>query len=379
MITESDIEFLRTVWNRRPFFTYVFFGFNIAIFVLMTLAGGTTNGPTLEAFGVKVNDLINRGEYWRFVTPVSIHIGFLHLLFNSYALWIVGPQVEKLYGAARFLLLYVAAGVAGVAGSYFYRPDMPSAGASGAIFGLFGVLLVFGIRYRHNIPPFFRRAVGTGVLPVIVINLIIGFSVPQIDNSAHIAGLLAGMALAAVVPYERPRTQTPAVFTAIQYVLLGLIAVCWIQVARHYDGPRLAFQNVYKGFSLGLGSRSTTGEFVDAMNDTQNAFAASVDALRSNQKRELAASIKDVAGAIDELKGIPSLSASSDRIASQLLELLENQYELLQEANRADTVTLMQERQVLQNQRRFRELDEAFDAWVTEEGGRHGIQLRKPQ
>ena len=158
MISETDLEFLQTVWTRRPHFTYVFLGINIAVFVLMTLAGGTTNDSTLIAFGVKSNELINQGQYWRFLTPVFIHIGILHLFFNSYALWMVGPQVEKLYGGARFVLLYVLTGIAGVAGSYWHRPEGLSAGASGAIFGLFGVLLVFGLRYRRHVPPFFSRA-----------------------------------------------------------------------------------------------------------------------------------------------------------------------------------------------------------------------------
>src|SRR5690349_23883838 len=146
----------------------------------MTLAGGTMDDVNLLAFGAKWNPLINQGEYWRFVTPVFIHIGLLHLFFNSYALWMVGPQVEKLYGGARFVLLCILTGICGVAGSYFYRPEGLSAGASGAIFGLFGVLLVFGFRHRRHVPPFFREAVIKGVLPTILINLVIGFSIRQI-------------------------------------------------------------------------------------------------------------------------------------------------------------------------------------------------------
>src|SRR5437762_885494 len=226
MVPDDHIEFVRAVWTRRPVFTYVFFGLNIFIFLLIALAGGAEN-TTLLAFGVKNNAEIARGQWWRFVTPIFIHIGMLHLIFNSYALWIVGPQVEKLYGPARFVILYVLTGIAGVYGSYRYHPDDPSAGASGAIFGLFGVLLVFGIRHRDAIPPFFKRSVGTGVLPVIVINLIIGFTIPAIDNSAHISGLLAGAALASVVPFQKPGEETNAGFRSIQVALMALIAVCF--------------------------------------------------------------------------------------------------------------------------------------------------------
>src|SRR5881396_2572513 len=215
MIPEDHLEFLHAVWTRRTPFTYFFLGLNLLIFVLMALAGGSST-ETLMAFGVKANGEIARGQWWRFVTPIFIHIGMLHLFFNSYALWMVGPQVEKLYGGARFVILYVVTGVAGVFGSYFYHPQSISAGASGAIFGLFGVLLVFGIRYRKSIPPFFKRAVGTGILPIILINLVIGFSVPAIDNAAHISGLLAGAVLAGLVPFQRPAEETPSIFKLAQ-------------------------------------------------------------------------------------------------------------------------------------------------------------------
>src|SRR5204862_6216364 len=180
----EHFEFLHAVWTRRTPATKTFLIINIIVFLLMAFAGGSTNQTTLMAFGVKSNPEIAKGQWWRFVTPIFIHIGLLHLLFNSYALWSVGPQVEKLYGGGRFVILYVLTGVAGVYGSYAYHPNTISAGASGAIFGLFGVLLAFGIRYRDTLPPFVKRAVRTGVLPAIVINLIIGFTIPQIDNSA---------------------------------------------------------------------------------------------------------------------------------------------------------------------------------------------------
>src|SRR6266700_2385809 len=258
MILDDHLDFLQAVWARRSTYTYIFFALNILVFLLMALAGGSTNEATLMAFGVKSNAEIAKGQWWRFVTPIFIHIGLLHLFFNSYALWIVGPQVEKLYGSARFVILYVLTGVAGVIGSYFYHPETISAGASGAIFGLFGVLLVFGIRYRSAIPPFFKRAVGTGVLPVIVINLIIGFTIPQIDNSAHIGGLLAGAALAAIIPFQRPGAETDSPFRTLQIALLAIIAVCFYDVAKNYDGPRLLNCNISRGFSPLPSTRSTT-------------------------------------------------------------------------------------------------------------------------
>src|SRR5438477_7113558 len=265
----------------------------------MALAGGSTNEPTLMAFGVKANSEIARGQWWRFVTPVFIHIGMLHLIFNCYALWIVGQQAEKLYGGARFVILYVLTGIAGVYSSYFYHPQANSAGASGAIFGLFGVLLVFGIRYRDVIPPFFKRAVGTGVLPVIILNLVIGFSIPAIDNSAHLGGLIAGALLALIVPFKKAGAETPAVFRSLQVALLTLIMVCFYAVAKNYDGPHLSVRNFGRGFTQILSTGSTTEDFIDAINTAQKSFEKSAHDLESGRTDTLAALKTDTAKSID--------------------------------------------------------------------------------
>jgi len=244
MIDERYSEFLHAFWARRTPVTYVLFGVNILIFILMGLAGGRHNESMLLGFGVKVNDLIDHGEYWRMVTPVFLHIGPLHIFFNCYAIWVAGPQVEKLYGSARFTIIYILTGIGGVAGSYWYNPDVPSAGASGAIFGLFGALLVFGLKYRSSIPPMFQRAVGRGVLPVILINLFIGYQFPNIDNSAHIAGLISGAMLAAIIPFKKPGSLTPAFFKIFQSVLIIVVLLSFYAVAANYNGPAISFQNL---------------------------------------------------------------------------------------------------------------------------------------
>src|SRR3989442_6178604 len=300
MIPDDHLDFLQAVWARRSTYTYIFFALNILVFLLMALAGGSTNEATLMAFGVKSNAEIAKGQWWRFVTPIFIHIGLLHLFFNSYALWIVGPQVEKLYGGGRFVILYVLTGVAGVYGSYLYHPDTISAGASGAIFGLFGVLLAFGLRYRNSIPPFFKRAVGTGVLPVIVINLIIGFTIPAIDNSAHIGGLLAGGALAAIVPFQKPGAETHTGFRSIQVALLAMIAVCFYEVGVHYDGPRLSVRNLTRGV-MQIGTGSSTGGFIDAINTAQKTFEASSQQIESGRTANLAMTRTEISKSIDQL------------------------------------------------------------------------------
>ena len=373
MVPDEHLEFLQEVWSRRPVFTYIFLGINILIFLLMSLAGGSMNEPTLLGFGAKQNSAIDNGQWWRFITPIFIHIGLIHLFFNSYALWMVGPQVEKLYGPARFVLLYVGTGVAGVAASYFYNPGVPSAGASGAIFGLFGVLLVFGLRYRNSIPPFFKRAVGTGVLPVIIINLIIGFTMSQfIDNSAHLGVLLAGAALAAMIPYQQPGSETPGVFKTLQMVLLATIVVSFFEVARNYDGPNLSFRNL-ASLSQILTPGSTSNDFVVAVNGAQNAFQSSVNDFDSNDAGRIAARKPQIAKAIDLLRKAPSLSPSGDKLTADFLRIMQNQYELIDEVERSKTVTILHSRLLKDNAEEYMRASDELESWVETEGKRHGI------
>ena len=147
-------------------------------------------------FGAKINKLFWEGQVWRVISSMFLHGGWLHLLFNGYAVYILGPILERLYGPRRFLVLYMFSGtVAGFASVLF--TDGPSVGASGAIFGCLGALVVLGFKFRRLLPPRVARAFGVGLLPWVVINLVIGL-IPDlpIDNAAHVGGLVAGTALA---------------------------------------------------------------------------------------------------------------------------------------------------------------------------------------
>src|SRR6185503_20755889 len=117
------------------------------------------------------------------------------------------------------------------------REDFPSVGASGALFGLIGVLFVFGLKYRRELPEGFKRAFGTGMLPVILLNLAIGFlGRGIIDNAAHLGGLVSGAAIAAVVSYKRPgqAASVTIAWRVVQIAALLLVAVSFFMVLRHY-------------------------------------------------------------------------------------------------------------------------------------------------
>ena len=258
-----NLSYARAVLSRPYIFTIVFLIVNFFIFLLMWGISGTSSAvlwtgfpePVLLAFGAKTNYLIGYDhEYWRLVTPVFIHVNLPHVLINMYSLWVIGPWVEKLYGSAKFVVFWVVTGIAGVLASYLTvisgshpgvigsflikSHDDPSAGASGALFGLVGVLFVFGVKYRRELPEGFKRAFGTGMLPIILLNLAIGFvGRGIIDNAAHVGGLLSGAALAAVVSYKRPGQ--PASVTIAwrigQIVALLVVAISFLMVAKNFD------------------------------------------------------------------------------------------------------------------------------------------------
>ncbi len=179
------------------------------------------------------------GEYWRLWSVTLLHGDILHLFFNMYALYLAGTVVERWYGPMRFLAFYLACAAAGSTASFVFGGDVPSVGASGAIFGLFGVLLAAG-RIHHPVDRQ-SRALVSQLMFLIVINILFGFaSGGSIDNAAHLGGLAAGLWLGALVPPTRIPTlsslwQRPAagggiapagVATAPGYVIvIGLVVV----------------------------------------------------------------------------------------------------------------------------------------------------------
>lgn len=168
----------------------IILGVQLFLFAVMTLSGGTTNHEVLIRFGAKVNALINEGEWWRFITPIFIHIGLMHLLFNSFALYIFGPTAEWLFGRFRFVLFYILTGVGGNVASYLFNPFSISAGASGAIYGLFGMYVYLYLRARRFVDP----DTGKGILVLVAINLVVSLG-QGIDLAAHLGGLVSGFLL----------------------------------------------------------------------------------------------------------------------------------------------------------------------------------------
>ena len=193
--SSRQIQKERQLFERgKPFFTYFFIAVQVIMFLILELNGGSKDPQTLIQFGAKYNPLMIEGEWWRLVTPIFLHIGLLHLLMNTLALYYLGIAVEKMFGRVRFVLIYMLSGIAGTLASFLFTSNL-SAGASGAIFGCFGALLYFGVLH----PKVFFRTMGTNIIAVILLNLVLGFSIPGIDNAGHIGGLAGGFLAAGIV------------------------------------------------------------------------------------------------------------------------------------------------------------------------------------
>ncbi|CAG9609369.1 rhomboid family protein [Pseudoneobacillus rhizosphaerae] len=199
----------------KPIMTYVFIAVQIFIFLLLEFNGGSENSSTLVEFGAKFNPLILEGEWWRFISPIFLHIGFLHLLMNTLGLYFLGTAVEKIYGSFRFLWIYLFAGVIGSIASFAFSPNL-SAGASGAIYGCFGALLYMGLIF----PKLFFRTLGKNVITILGLNIIISFTVPNIDMAGHLGGLVGGFVATGVVHFpKKKKIGSQALFFFMSLVL----------------------------------------------------------------------------------------------------------------------------------------------------------------
>ncbi|HEX6719629.1 MAG TPA: rhomboid family intramembrane serine protease [Pyrinomonadaceae bacterium] len=293
---KETIRFARAVLNRPYKFTIGLLIANLFVFMLMWESSGLSFSvlshvfpdPVLIAYGAQLNSLINGPyhQWWRVITSMFVHINLVHLLVNMFSLLMIGPFVEKLYGSAKFLVFWVVTGIAGAVGTYLtFRPglahgplgtfifrgiDGPAAGASGALFGLVGVLFVFGIKYRRELPEGFKRVFGTGLLPIILINLFIGFVGRSfIGNSAHLSGLFAGAAVALFVDYRRPgaRASIATIWRVLQVLSLAVIALGAYKIVRNFNRTALvqAAPNAHASVFL---------NYVNAMNQVQEKVAA---------------------------------------------------------------------------------------------------------
>ena len=208
---------------KKPIITYILIALNLVVFLATYIFGkGSTNISTLVDFGGLVPGYLNGNygdiEFHRLITSIFLHNGILHLFFNMYALYVLGPQIESFFGKAKFLFIYLFSGILGNLLSLLFTADnVVSVGASGAIFGLMGAMLYFGYHYRVYLGTVIRSQ----IIPIIILNLILGFSISGINNAAHIGGLVGGV-LASMIVGVKYKSQTSEKVNGVVMTLIYL-------------------------------------------------------------------------------------------------------------------------------------------------------------
>jgi membrane associated rhomboid family serine protease len=180
----------------RAYVTWAIIAINVVVFLVDgVLAGGgisinSGTGPLAEA-GVIYGPAVAQGEWWRLITAAFLHQGILHIGFNMYALWLFGPIMEQMYGHLEYAVIYALCALGGNVLTILLAPSVPALGASGAIFGLFGLAFIVS-RRRHLLLGPQARAMLSQVGTLLLLNLIITFTIPQISWTGHVGGLLVG-------------------------------------------------------------------------------------------------------------------------------------------------------------------------------------------
>lgn len=185
-----------------PIVTYIIMAVNILMFIISVILSKSIfdiDTEVLVNLGAKYNPAIIQGQWFRLITCMFLHGGIIHIAANMYSLYSIGPFVERLYAKCKYIVMYFVCGIVSSVFSFMFS-EYVSIGASGAIFGLLGVVLVFALKERKRI----GRAFLMNVASVVVMNLIIGLSMTGIDNFAHLGGLLSGAVLGAIIkPADR--------------------------------------------------------------------------------------------------------------------------------------------------------------------------------
>lgn len=190
----------------------------IACIVMYLLSLFLTNNFTesLILLGANNRGLVLNGEVFRLIANAFLHGSVIHLAVNMYSLWIIGTQVETYLGKVKFFIIYILSALMGSLFSIIFYENSLSVGASGAIFGLMGALLYFGYHYRL----YLSNALTSQIIPIIIINLFLGFTMTGIDNGAHIGGLIGGYLATMIVGVKYKSTKRETINGLIVYTLL---------------------------------------------------------------------------------------------------------------------------------------------------------------
>lgn len=182
---------LRTLNRSTPYVTYALIGIIVAVWAIDTFLGNIL----IELGAMNGVAIIQYSQLWRMFTAIFLHVGIAHLGFNGFALYSLGREAELLFGRGRYLVVFLLSGLGGNLLSLAFKGlGELSVGASGGVFGIIGMNLAYFIFHRDRLGEFGTKK-RNSMIQLIVLNLILGFSIPNINNLAHIGGMVAGIIL----------------------------------------------------------------------------------------------------------------------------------------------------------------------------------------
>lgn len=214
---QEDAKKVEKVFKSKfPVITYALIVINVIMFAVPLLYGQLeamvetlcTHGPSIRA-----------GQYYRLISGMFMHGSLFHIIFNCYALYVLGTQLESFMGKIKYIIIYFFSGLMGALFSIIFNGNVASIGASGAIFGLMGSLLYFGYHYRV----YLGNVIKSQILPLIIANLLFGLLMPGIDNAAHIGGLIGGALVTVAVGVKDKSTK----FEQINGIITTLILIAF--------------------------------------------------------------------------------------------------------------------------------------------------------
>lgn len=221
-----NTQYNKSSFQNTPFVTYGIIAITVIMYLLMTFNGGSEDLFVLVRYGAKFNPaIIIFNEWWRLITPIFLHVGFAHILFNLVIVYFLGGQLEMLFGHGKYFTLYMLSGIMGNIFSFAFNESV-SAGASTAIFGLFISIITLNKIYPNTVQ-LGAMARRYGVL--IAINIIFGIMSTGVDNMGHIGGVVGGYLITHVL-VSNPRNdhkKADQLRYLLFYIGIALILIFW--------------------------------------------------------------------------------------------------------------------------------------------------------
>ena len=342
----------------RTRITQILLAINVAMFAVMVIGGVPIADPGAQVlfdWGASRGVDTVSDQWWRLLTCTIIHVGIVHLAFNMWCLYALGPLAERFVGPVGFLILYVVSGLAGSLASAVWSPLVVSAGASGSIFGIFGALIGIYMRARKTIPAVVFQQHRSSLGTLLIINLVIGLTVPRIDMAGHVGGLIAGILCGWALghPINSEGASRRGIRNALTTVGAAVLLVVFALIARE----RLGWMNA--SFDEMLDIERTQQRLIERYNDA--VARKSIGQLTDEEfvgilERDILPGWKESRMRLDRTRIPPRVNEKYVADLRQCMSLREEAIDLFARAVRANDVQLSQ-----QAKQKMREADQIVE------------------